>query len=233
MRFPPAVLAGILISLVVAVIGALISSIPLVVIGILFMFAVLAGATLSKTRASHQEDHYDDLAPDSRILVRPLRKIYQEMEEAAGGKSEAISPYIAQEALAESQRLLNQSITALMLRDRLVRESRGRYDAEKSISDLQTRIASATSDDEKVSLQSALEARNQEVSHYEILKQGIAKIESSVKQAEAAMAEMRARLITSGSANVAQQGSDPLREAVGRMQALSASLTEAQEMLNR
>ena len=82
-------------------------------------------------------------------------------------------------------------------------------------------------------MKSALDARTQEIGHYDQLKQGIAKIETSVKQAEAAMAEMRARLVSSGSADVAALGSDPLREAVGRMQALIASLTEAQEMLQK
>jgi hypothetical protein len=54
-----------------------------------------------------------------------------------------------------------------------------------------------------------------------------------VKQAEAAMAEMRARLISSASTGLAELGSDPLREAVGRMQALSSSLSEAQDILQR
>jgi methyl-accepting chemotaxis protein len=63
------------------------------------------------------------------------------------------------------------------------------------------------------------------------VEEGIKKIESSVKQAEAAMAEMRARMISGSSAGLAEQGSDPLREAVGRMKALSSSLSEAQEML--
>jgi len=216
---------------VLALIGIVINSVPLVILGVILALAIVAFQSLSKTRAIHASDQYDQLSAESRILVRPLKKIYEEMAQAAEGKSETISPYIAQEALSESDHLLKQSVAALLLRDRLVRESRGQYDASKSIGDLQSRIASSTSDDEKASLQSALDARQQEIGHYDQLKQGIAKIESSVKQAEAAMAEMRARLVSSGSAGVAAQGSDPLREAVGRMQSLSASLTEAQQML--
>ena len=226
-------LIGIGIGILIAVIGAAIEDIPLVILGLMIGIVVFGIVNMAKTRETFTDDHYDQLSPESRILVRPLKKIYNEMSEAAAGKSEAISPYIAQEALAESSKLLNQSVAALLLRDRLIRESRGRYDAEKSINDLQTRMSNASSDDEKTSLQSALDARNQEIGHYDQLKSGIAKIESSVKQAEAAMAEMRAKLISSGSAGVAAQGSDPLREAVGRMQALSASLSEAQEMLQR
>ena len=215
-----------------ALIGIVINSVPLVILGVIVAIAIVAVQSLSKTRAIHANDHYDELSAESRILVRPLKKIYEEMERAAEGKSESISPYIAQEALAESDHLLKQSIAALLLRDRLVRESRGQYDANKSIDDLQSRMSSATNDDEKTSLQSALDARQQEIGHYDQLKQGITKIESSVKQAEAAMAEMRARLVSSASQGVAAQGSDPLREAVGRMQSLSASLTEAQQMLD-
>ena len=224
-------LIGIAIGAIVAIIGLLINSVPLVILGVLVAIAVLAVQSLSKARIAHQDDQYDQLSAESRILVRPLKKIFQEMEQAAEGKSESISPYIAQEALSESGQLLKQSIAALLLRDRLVRESRGQYDASKSLDDLQSRLTTATSDDEKASLQSALDARKQELGHYDQLKQGISKIENSVKQAEAAMAEMRARLVSSASQGVAAQGSDPLREAVGRMQALSASLTEAQQML--
>jgi methyl-accepting chemotaxis protein len=224
---------GIGLALLLAVIGGFTGALALVLLGMLIAFGILAAVSLGKTRAALQDNLYDDLSPDSRILVKPLKKIYNEMSEAASGNSTAISPYIAQEALAESGRLMNQSVQALLLRDRLVKESRGRYDAEKSITDLRSRLTSAASEDEKTSLQSALDARTQEIGHYETLTAGISKIESSVKQAEAAMAEMRARLISTGSAGVAEQGSDPLREAVGRMQALSTSLTEAQEMLQR
>ena len=231
-RFPPAVLAGVIAGVVLVLFGAVASQILFVLLGVLIALVVLAGFAIKNT-AAQANDSYDELSPDSRILIRPLNKIYNEMAEAAEGKSETISPYIAQEALTESKRLLDQSTAALLLRDRLKRESRGRYDAEKSIGDLKARMDSALGDDEKVSLQSAMDARTKEIGHYDLLKDGIAKIESSVKQAEVAMAEMRARLITSNSVGVAEQGSDPLRETVGRMQALSASLTEAQEMLQR
>lgn len=226
-------LIGVGIGLVTALVGGLLGNIPLVLLGIVVAFAVVAIGSLRATRAAHVDDSYEDLSPESRILIRPLKKIYNEMSDAAASKSETISPYLAQEALAESGQLLKQSMAALSLRDRLMRESRSRYDAEKSVDDLQSRLSTAQSEDEKTSLKSALDARTQEIGHYDQLKKGIAKIETSVKQAEAAMAEMRARLVSSGSADVAAQGSDPLREAVGRMQALSASLTEAQEMLQK
>jgi hypothetical protein len=221
-------LVGVGIAVLVAVIGAFAGSIPFVLLGVVVAFAIFAVSSLAMSKVGHEDEMYDDLSPDSRILIKPLKKIYNEISE-----TRSISPYLVKEALDESKRLLQQSTQALLLRDRLVRESRGRYEAEKSIGDLQNRMSSATSDDEKISLKSALDARNLELGHYEQLKQGVAKIESSVKQAEAAMAEMRARLVSSASAGIAEEGSDPLREAVGRMQALSTSLSEAQEMLQK
>jgi hypothetical protein len=231
-RRPAAYLAAAIATILLVLFGIVLGKVALVIVGVavgLFVAGIAAmGAT--QNRVDNSMDH---LSPESRILVHPLKRIYNEMQEAARGKSENISSYLAEEALAESKRLLDQSIAALLLRDKLIREGRGRYEANKSVEDLQTRMNSSTSDEEKASLQSALAARQQEISHYDSLLPGISKIESSVKQAEAAMAEMRARMISSSSTGLAEQGSDPLREAVGRMQALSSSLSEAQDMLQR
>lgn len=215
----------------VALLGAVLGQSAIVILGLVIGILAVAITAMRSTRAERLDDPSEDLGAESRILLRPLKKLYQEMQEAAEGKSESISPYIAQEALQESKQLLDQSAAALQLRDRLLKESRSGYTAQKSADELQARLASVTDEDERTSLQSALDARKQELGHYQTLEQGIAKIESSVKQAEAAMAEMRAKLISSGAAGLAQQGSDPLRETVGRMRALSTSLTEAQEML--
>jgi hypothetical protein len=224
---------GVGLGLLLAVIGAALGQISLVVLGLVLGFIVVAFVSMAVTRANQEDDLYEKLSPESRILARPLKKLHEEMAEAASGQSSSMSPYLSQEALRESSQLLKQSINALLLRDKLMKESRGRYDAEKSIGDLEFRLANTTSEDETTSLKSALDARRMEIAHYERAKQGTSKIESSVKQAEAAMAEMRAKLITSGSTGVADQESDPLREAVGRMHSLSASLTEAQEMLQQ
>lgn len=215
-----------------ALVGILLGQIGLVILGAALAVLML-GITSMRATQSKVADVTDQLSPESRILIRPLRHIYLEMQEAATGKSESISPYLAEEALSESKRLLDQSAAALLLRDRLVREGRGRYEASKSVTDLEARLASSTSEEEKASLQSALDARRQEIGHYDSMLPGIAKIESSVKQAEAAMAEMRARMLSTSSTGLAEQGSDPLREAVGRMKALSSSLSEAQDMLQQ
>lgn len=226
-------LLPILVGLGVALLGAAIGQTAIVMLGLILGVLAVAFTAMKSAQALREDDPAEELGPESRILLRPLKMLYQEMQDAAEGKSESISPYIAQEALQESKQLLEQSAAALRLRDRLLKESRSGYSAQKSAEDLEARLATAASEDERTSLQSALDARKQELGHYSTLEQGIAKIESSVKQAEAAMAEMRAKLISSGAAGLAQQGSDPLRETVGRMRALSTSLTEAQEMLQQ
>ncbi|MEA2551869.1 MAG: hypothetical protein QOJ65_45 [Fimbriimonadaceae bacterium] len=217
--------------LIIAIMGVAINQVPLVILGVIFGLLAVAIAAMQRTQGERQADPAEELSPESRILLRPLKKLLEEMEKAASGKSENVSQYLAEEALQESRVLLRQSAAALQLRDRLIKESRGGYGAQKSADELQARLTSSTNEDERTSLQGALEARKQEIGHYETVEEGIKKIESSVKQAEAAMAEMRARMISGSSAGLAEQGSDPLREAVGRMKALSSSLSEAQEML--
>src|SRR5579885_177845 len=171
---------GLIIGLSIALIGILLGQVSIVILGVLVGLLIVGITSMRVTQATHSEQIGDDLSADSRILIRPLKKIYAEMEDAASGRSATISPYIATEALQESKRLLQQSVAALQLRDRLKREGRGEYDAQKSVADLQIRIQDSSSDEERTSLQSALDARKQEVGHYEMLKQGISKIETSV-----------------------------------------------------
>lgn len=223
------ILPGALLGLAVAVVGILINQVAVVVLGLVFGLLAVALLAMRSTQEM-SADVTDDLSPESRILIKPLRKLYQEMQDAAAGKSASISPYLATEAMQEAKRLLDKSAGALALRDRLVKQSREAYPAQKNIEDLQASLAAATTDEERTSLQSAITARQQELAHYGEIKDGVAKIESSVRQAEAALAEMRAKMVSSGSAGLADQGSDSLRDAVGRMQALSTSLTEVQQL---
>ena len=229
MRLP---LVGIGLGLFLIVLGLVIGQLALVILGVALAI-LLGGISAMRTTQAKFEDPTEDLSPESRILIKPLRTMYNQVLEASEKQPADGSSFMAQEATAESKRLLEQSAAALKTRDQMAKDKRGEYEAEKSIADIQNRLAASSSEDEKTSLQSALAARQEELKHYVVLQQAISKIESSVKQAEAAMAEMRARMVSSNSAGLAEQGSDPLRDAVGRMRALSASMVEAQELLQK
>lgn len=227
MRLP--IVAAVL-GLLLVVVGLTIHQLALVILGVA-LAVVLVAISAMRTTQTRLEDPIEDLSPESRILIRPLRHIYQEVEQAANEKD--ASNFMAKDALAECKHLLDQSAAALRTRDQLVKEKRGRYEAEKSIADLKARLASASTEDEKNSLQSALTARTQEIANYDTLNDSIAKIESSVKQAEAAMAEMRAGMVTASTAGLADAANDPMRDAIGRMRALSATMIEVQDLTQK
>lgn len=213
-----------------AVVGFAVSTPVVVAIGILLMLVSGFFQTIGSTRQRALDDPTEDLSPESRVLIRPVRKLLQEMEEVATRNKGEVSPYIANEGLDEAKRLVAHSAAALKIRDRLTRERRGEYEATKGIAELEQRLAAATTDEERQSLQSAMEARRQELAHYSGIDASVSRIDSSVRQAEAVLAEMKARLASSAVGGLASQGSDDLREAVGRMKVLSASLEEAQDL---
>jgi hypothetical protein len=227
--FAPGAFAG----LTIALIGAVFGQIPIVILGVVIGILWIALISMRASQAVHPMNIADDLSADSRILIKPLRTMYTEIESAAEGKSPSLSAYLAKEALQESRQLLEKSATALAVRDKLAKQMRAKYDAQKSITDIESRLATSMSDDEKTSLKTALAARQQELTHYDTLQQGIDKIETSVRQAGAIMAEMRANMLSSASAGLAEQQNDPLRESMGRMQALTASMSETQQMLEQ
>jgi hypothetical protein len=132
-------LFGIVMGLIIAIMGVAINQVPLVILGVIFGLLAVAIAAMQRTQGERQADPAEELSPESRILLRPLKKLLEEMEKAASGKSENVSQYLAEEALQESRVLLRQSAAALQLRDRLIKESRGGYGAQKSADELQAR----------------------------------------------------------------------------------------------
>ena len=219
------------IGLAIAVVGAALGQVPIVVLGVVLGLLIVGIVSMRVTQSLHVEEIGSDLSPDSRILLKPLRASYLELEAASQGKVQTLSPYLASEAMQEARQLLEKSASALALRDRFIKQSRGSYEAQKSTEDLQARLATAMSDEERASLKTAIDARQNELGHYQSLKDAAAKIETSVRQSTAIMAELRANMFSSASTALAQDQADPLRESLGRMQSLTKSLTEAEGLL--
>jgi hypothetical protein len=105
--------------------------------------------------------------------------------------------------------------------------------AEQEVEDLTQRAESATSEAERQALEGAREARQLELGHYDKVTTTIAHIDSGVRQAEAALSEMKARLaVSSGSEKALSAGDEELRDTVGRLKSLSVSYAEAEQTLN-
>jgi hypothetical protein len=219
--------------LIAAILAILHQGVLAAIVGLLGIL-VLVGITMRVTADARQIDYTEDMDAESRTLFAPVRRLTNEIEElvAKHGDS-AIMRVVGNEAIEESRRIRDQVAKALSVRDDLRKAARDRSTASMQITSLQAQIATEQNLATKESLQGALEARKLELSHYDEVDKAVAGIDSGVKQAQAALSEMKARLSVKASNEKAALATDDdeLRETIGRMKTLSISYDEAEQLL--
>ena len=199
-------------------------------IGAIGSIALISGREAQNRHASYSDD---EISPDSRTLLRPVKKLADDIEAiiTANRDSQTVQ-IVGQEARNEATHLLEQVRKSLVARDKLKKSLRGRYEAEKEIGEAKMRLEFAD-EAEKAALQSTIDARTLELTHYTEVEEALKKIEIGVNQAEAALAEMKARLsVTAAAGALAQGEGDDLRDTIGRMKALSAGYDEVDQLVN-
>jgi hypothetical protein len=205
---------------------------PIIFALALFMMVVImiiAGNRV--TRENRAESYQDDLNPEARTLLRPIRKLHQELAQFVSSTDRTEVKVIGTEALSESRAIVQHCANLLQLRTEIKRSLQGRYTAEKDIGELNESIQSAQTESEKQSLETALQARQKELGHYVQQEEALSSIEGQLRQAEAALAELKARLMVSASSSEEVSNPDELTSALSRLKSLSGSLDEAEELL--
>jgi hypothetical protein len=194
----------------------------------------VAIASIRGTGQARAEDLTEEMDAESRSLYAPVRRLVDEIEEVVRShRDSTVMKVIGGEALQEARRIREQVARALAVRDDLKRASRGRNVARSEADKLMARAEEAASTEEKLALLSAVEARKIEIGHYAIIDETVAKIDASVRQAQAALSEMKARLSVKATGEKAASAveEDELRETIGRLKQLSISYDEAEQLL--
>lgn len=222
-----AVAAAVLVAVgVSAAYGAWAASILVALVGIAAM-AVAGARGAAESRDSLQEEMH----PADWARLAPIRKHREAIRNLVETKrNEPAIAVVGAEALAEADRILAQAARMVSLRRDLIRAASGRTEAQHDLADLDREIAEAATEDERNSLRSALEARQREVAHYDQAEAAKDRVETGLRQAEAALAEMKARL-TTAAASAGGHQEDELRETIGRLKSLGTSLDEAEAWL--
>ncbi|AIE83866.1 hypothetical protein [Fimbriimonas ginsengisoli] len=226
----PVPLAALLAGIVLFVLG----QVPLGIIALIAWVATLALGAMRQTAVLRAQDPTDTLDPESRTMFGPIRRLTNEIEELVDrNKESAVIRTVGREAITEARRIRDQIARALAARGELKRTLRGRSSAEREVASLDERMSAATSEEEKSSLAGAAEARKLEVSHYSTVEEALTRIDAGVRQAEAALSEMKARLTVgaSGERAAAAGQDDELRATIGRLKALSVTYDEAEQVL--
>ena len=223
-----------LVFLVLAVILFPLGQVGLGAVAFLLWIAILALTTMRNTAARVAEDPREEMDAESRSLFAPVRRLTNEIEEIVErGKESAIMRVVGSDAISESRAIHDQVAKALAVRDDLKRSLRERNSSRAEAESLKAKAEAETDPTVKTTLLGAYEARLLELSHYSQVEETIANIDSSTRQAEAALSEMKARLSTKLSGEKAASATEDtdLRETIGRLKALSISYDEAEEML--
>jgi hypothetical protein len=196
--------------------------------------AALLIKTVKRTAVDRAADVRDEMDAESRSLFAPIRRLTDEIEDVVQRHSDsAIMKVVGGEAVDEAKRIRDQIAKALSVRDDLKRTLRERSIAQSQVRQLQEKADASDIPAEKASLLSAIEARKLEMEHYGEVDQALAQIDSGVNQAQAALAEMKAKLLVKASSEKASLATDDtdLRETISRMKALSVSYDEAEQLI--
>ncbi len=220
--------------LAVAAIAAFVLGQPLLgALGVVMWAGALAVSSIRHSASQRASTDYDEgLSAEGRALLTPSRRLLTEIEEIVAGQPPGSARALGQEALAESRRIVEGIAHALALRSRLLRSLDREATAEREAARLEAEASLSSSPAEREALESALEARRLEMSHYAEARAALPQIEAGVRQAEAALSEMRARIAVGAveRSEAATSGED-LRETLSRMRALSLSYNEVEDML--
>ncbi len=175
----------------------------------------------------------ENLRPESQLLLKPIKRLAAEMHELVESRPvDSAVAMVGKEVLSECDRVVRQCAASLTVHDDLRRLSRGRFEATKEIDRVQAAMATATSPEERAAMETTIAARQSELGHYAKIESALEKIDSDLKQAEAALAEMKARLALSASGvSQAEADSSELRESLIRVRAVTLSVDEAEQLI--
>lgn len=221
-----------LVSAALVVAGLATSSIALALLGGVVLVGGGLALTLKQNRATTSTSLLDTVRPEDRVRLRPIQRLRDEIEAlVAANRNSAAIAVVGAEAVAEAQRILEHAATTLQIRAQVRRPLAESGEPSAEIAQLERDIAAAQSEPEREALQSALAARQLEAQHYEQIRAAVDRIDVGLKQAEAALAEMKARLAASAAEGRDEAANSELRDTLGRLKTLDASLDEAQDLL--
>jgi hypothetical protein len=206
---------------------------PLVVAGGLVATAFALMVTVMRdVRARREELGLDSLSPQDRSKLVPIRRLREQLEAlVAGNRGSPSLAVIGPEAVEESRRIFAQCVSLLQLQ-RQIRDALREQNADAEVRSLEAKVEAAASEGERAALQSALDARRLEASHFAKMKEALQTAEGGITQAEAALSEIKARLSVAVTDDaLSDTSSDDLRETLGRLKALSKGFEEAEMFL--
>lgn len=220
-----------LIFLAIAGVGAFINRPEAVALGIGGYLIVLAASAMRASAEIRRSQPVDMVSNENRSRILPLARLAREVSEIASKyESNPVIKVMGPQAKSDADRILEQSVRLLNLRDDLRKALASQQELERSIEQLRSSSESAQDGPQREMIEAAISAREEEQRQIERAKEGLKTVDAHLAQAEAALSELRTRLqlAAAGSAEV---DADNMRETVTNLEAISASIDEAETIM--
>jgi hypothetical protein len=202
-------------------------------LGALVWVGAMAWIGIRGTQLSQAASPLDQVSNENRARLAPIRRLYDQMRELIEkNESQPAVKIIGAEALAEAEHVLRQSVQLLQLRKQLVSAAGAQGAAERDLSDLQLKLETAASEEERESYRQAIAARSAETHERRRASESIERVDAFLRRAEAALSEMHSRIaVAAAGAETADQAGDELGETILRLRDLTKSFDEAEELV--
>lgn len=222
---------GLFLGLAVAGFGLVFGQPVVIAIGLAGAVGSLFIASARATQSNRAEMTEDRVRPDQRVLIRPLRKLRDDISGIVQANKESTSvKVIGVEALAEADRILNHCVDMLALQARVRPNVTGR-DLNSEIKQLEEQLISTQEPQYRETLDATLSAKKLELEADVKMRQALTQIDANLQRAHAALSEMKARLSVSATQSQEFGMDESLNDTISRMKSLSASFDEAEELL--
>jgi hypothetical protein len=218
--------------LMLAAVLALVAS-QFVLAGAIFCMAIIWLAVTEFRRTAGRHDSMEDLSPEARSKILPLRRAVDQIEELTRS-SQSGDPAIAavaRDAFQEALRIRSQVIAIMVRWDELHELRRATPSARSDLAALRARIEAG---DRDPNLEGAVVAKESEIAAYEQVNAQREHLSAQAERAGTAVAQLAANLGRAiAAAKTSPFDDDPLRENLMAMKALEGALDEVQNTESR
>ena len=199
-------------------------------LGLLVALTSVVVFALSTSRSQRLSDVYASLGLQERTHLSPIRRLRADIEKlTTDAQSDAVR-MIAKEDLDEADSIIAQTVKMVSARSDILKALAAEPTASRESEELRSSLETANAD-ETATLESALQSRERESAYYAKLRKSLERIDATLKQAEAGLAEMKAKLAVSAAVPVETDETDNnLREGMDRLRALGVSFDEAEQL---
>ncbi len=213
--------------------GVLFGRFEIAAIGLLGWIGVTAWLAMRQTQSETDRAAELEVSNENRARFAPIKSVCREIDDlvARNAQNPAVK-VIGAEARAEADGVLRHAARLLALRDKALKSAHGLHVAKRALSDLESEQAGAGGEEQRSTLESAIEARKVEIAHYGDAEASVERIDAALKQAEAALSELKARIVVAASEPAGiGDGTSELSESLARVRSLTKSFDEAEQLV--